>query len=85
MNALRNTLLMARKDLKVILRDRGQLIVLFALPLLLSVVIGSFWTTMVGASHPGGGAPPDAAAHLGLAVINPVFPFTRWPVCPLAR
>ena len=64
MNDLRNTFTMARKDLKVLLRDRGQLIVLFALPLLLSVIIGLFWTTMVGASHPGGETKLEIKAYV---------------------
>ena len=40
MNTLRNSLRMARKDLKILFKDRGQLAVVFALPLLFSLLYG---------------------------------------------
>jgi ABC-type Na+ efflux pump permease subunit len=41
MNFLRNSLRLARKDLKVISKDRGNLFVLFVLPLVLALMLGS--------------------------------------------
>lgn len=41
MNFLRNSLKLARKDLKVLFKDRGQLFVLFVLPLVLALMLGS--------------------------------------------
>ena len=40
MNVLRNSLTIARKDLKILFKDRGQLAVLFLLPLLFSLFLG---------------------------------------------
>ena len=41
MNAIRNTLRMARKDLKLFFKDRGQLAILFVLPLVLALMLGA--------------------------------------------
>jgi ABC-2 type transport system permease protein len=41
MNFLRNTLKLARKDLKILFRDRGQLAVLFVLPLVFALMLGA--------------------------------------------
>jgi ABC-2 type transport system permease protein len=40
MNVMRNALKLARKDLKILFKDRGQLAVLFALPLALALMLG---------------------------------------------
>jgi len=40
MNIIRNSFRLARKDLKILLKDRGQLAVLFLLPLLLAFFLG---------------------------------------------
>jgi ABC-2 type transport system permease protein len=39
MNVMRNTLRLARKDLKILFKDRGQLAVLFVLPLALALML----------------------------------------------
>ncbi|MGD8997900.1 MAG: ABC transporter permease [Anaerolineae bacterium] len=41
MNAIRNTLRMARKDLKLFFKDRGQLAILFVLPLVFALMLGA--------------------------------------------
>jgi ABC-2 type transport system permease protein len=41
MNFLRNTLKQARKDLKILSKDRGQLAVLFILPLVFAMMLGA--------------------------------------------
>ncbi len=41
MNVIRNSLRLARKDLKIIFKDRGQLVVLFLLPLLFALMFGA--------------------------------------------
>ncbi len=41
MNFLKNSLKLAKKDLKVLFEDRGQLFVLFVLPLVLALMLGS--------------------------------------------
>jgi ABC-2 type transport system permease protein len=41
MNLLRNTLKQARKDLKILFKDRGQLAVLFVLPLVFALMLGA--------------------------------------------
>ena len=46
MNVIRNTLRMAWKDLKVLSNDRGQLAVIFALPLILSLICGGISTLL---------------------------------------
>jgi len=40
MNVMRNTLKLARKDLKILFKDRGQLAVLFVLPLVFALMLG---------------------------------------------
>ena len=40
MNVLRNTLRLAGKDLKILFKDRGQLAVLFALPMVFALMLG---------------------------------------------
>jgi ABC-2 type transport system permease protein len=40
MNFLRNSLRLARKDLKVLFKDRGQLVVLFVLPMAFALMLG---------------------------------------------
>lgn len=41
MNVIRSSLRLARKDLKVLFKDRGQLAVLFVLPLLFALLLGA--------------------------------------------
>jgi ABC-2 type transport system permease protein len=40
MKVVRNTLMLARKDLKILFKDRGQLAVLFVLPLIFALMLG---------------------------------------------
>lgn len=40
MNYMRDSLILAKKDLKVLFKDRGQLVVLFVLPLVFSLMLG---------------------------------------------
>jgi ABC-2 type transport system permease protein len=54
MNLIRNSLMMARKDLRVLLKDRGQLAVLFAMPLLFALIFGGLASLGAGDSGPGG-------------------------------
>jgi ABC-2 type transport system permease protein len=54
MNLIRNSLRMARKDLKVLFKDRGQLAVLFVMPLLLALIFGGLTSLMVDDDGPGG-------------------------------
>jgi ABC-2 type transport system permease protein len=54
MNLIRSSLRMARKDLKILFKDRGQLAVLFAMPLLLALVFGGAVSLMAGDGGPGG-------------------------------
>jgi ABC-2 type transport system permease protein len=42
---------MARKDLKVLFKDRGQLAVIFALPLLFSLIFGGLYTVLYANSE----------------------------------
>jgi ABC-2 type transport system permease protein len=46
MNVIRNILTLARKDLKILFKDRGQLGVLFVLPFLIALVYGGSYATM---------------------------------------
>lgn len=46
MNVIRNTLTLTRKDLKILFKDRGQLVVLFALPLIIALILGGSYATM---------------------------------------
>jgi ABC-type Na+ efflux pump permease subunit len=57
MNAIGNSLRMARKDLKVLFKDRGQLAVIFALPLILSLIFGGLFTLLIPDSNSPGGEP----------------------------
>jgi ABC-2 type transport system permease protein len=41
MNVIRSTLRLARKDLKILFKDRGQLAVLFVLPLVFAMMLGA--------------------------------------------
>ena len=41
MNIIRNSLRLARKDLKILFKDKGQLAVLFVLPFILALFLGS--------------------------------------------
>lgn len=41
MNVIRNILMLAKKDLKILLKDKGQVVVLFVLPLLISLMISA--------------------------------------------
>jgi len=54
MNTIRNTLTMAKKDLKVLSKDRGQLAVLFLLPLLLALCYGAPYAAIGDSKGPGG-------------------------------
>jgi ABC-2 type transport system permease protein len=54
MKLIRSTLTMARKDLKVLFKDRGQLAVLFAMPLLFALLFGGGASLMMGDGGPGG-------------------------------
>jgi ABC-2 type transport system permease protein len=54
MNTIRNSLRMARKDLKVLFKDRGQLAVVFALPLLFSLLYGGIAANRSESESPGG-------------------------------
>ena len=54
MNAIRVSLRMAWKDLKVLFKDRGQLAVVFALPLLFSLIYGGMYASVSDSVRPGG-------------------------------
>ena len=54
MNNVRNSLRMARKDLKILFKDRGQLAVIFGLPLLLGLIFCGMYASAVGSAKPGG-------------------------------
>jgi len=54
MNAIRSSLRLARKDLKVLFKDRGQLAVIFALPLLFALIFGGLFTAIAGSEGPSG-------------------------------
>jgi ABC-2 type transport system permease protein len=54
MNAIRVSLRMARKDLKVLFKDRGQLAVVFALPLLFALIFGGMYAGVSDSERPGG-------------------------------
>lgn len=45
MKVIRNILILAGKDLKILFKDRGQLAVLFLLPLILSLMLGGTYAT----------------------------------------
>ncbi len=46
MNLLKNSLALAQKDLKILFKDRGQLAVIFMLPLLLALILGLPYAAM---------------------------------------
>ena len=46
MNALRNSLAVAWKDLQIILRDRGLLAIILLLPLVFGTVLSLMYTSM---------------------------------------
>jgi ABC-2 type transport system permease protein len=46
MNVIRSSLRLARKDLKILFKDRGQLVVLFVLPLILALIFGGAYATI---------------------------------------
>jgi ABC-2 type transport system permease protein len=54
MNILRNSLRLAKKDLKILFKDRGQLAVLFVLPLVLALFIGGGGATYKDLASPTG-------------------------------
>jgi ABC-2 type transport system permease protein len=54
MNTIRNTLTMTKKDLKVLSKDRGQLAVLFLLPLLLALCFGAPYAAIGDSKAPSG-------------------------------
>ncbi len=54
MNSIRNSLRMAKKDLKILFRDRGQLAVIFGLPLLLGLIISGMYAVIGGSARPSG-------------------------------
>lgn len=54
MNNVRNSLRMARKDLKILFQDRGQLAVIFGLPLLLGLIFCGMYASAIGSAKPGG-------------------------------
>jgi ABC-2 type transport system permease protein len=54
MDNIRNSLRMARKDLKIFFKDRGQLAVIFGLPLLLSLLYCGMYASAIGSGKPSG-------------------------------
>ena len=54
MNNIRNSLRMARKDLKLFFKDKGQLAVIFGLPLLLGLMFSWMAVSAIGAVRPSG-------------------------------
>ena len=54
MNSIRNSLRMAKKDLKILFKDRGQLATIFGLPILLGLVICGMYTVAGGSTKPSG-------------------------------
>ena len=66
MNAIVNSLRMARKDLKILIKDRGQLAVLFVLPLALSLMYGGPFAAMRDAVTASG----ESGLSLGAYVLN---------------
>jgi ABC-2 type transport system permease protein len=46
MNVIRSSFRLARKDLKILFKDRGQLVVLFVLPLIFALMLGAPYATM---------------------------------------
>jgi ABC-2 type transport system permease protein len=64
MKAIRGSLTMARKDLKVLFKDRGQLAVLFVMPLLFALIFGGGLSLMAGSDGPGGESKFQVKAYL---------------------
>jgi ABC-2 type transport system permease protein len=54
MNAIKSSWRLARKDLKILFKDRGQVVVLFALPLLIALLLGAPTATQRDPVTPGG-------------------------------
>ena len=54
MNSIRNSLRMAKKDLKILFKDRGQLAVIFGLPLLLGLIFSGQYALIGGSARPSG-------------------------------
>jgi ABC-2 type transport system permease protein len=54
MNSIRNSLRMAKKDLKILFKDRGQLAIIFGLPILLALVIVGMYSIAGGSTKPSG-------------------------------
>ena len=54
MKNIRNSLRMARKDLKILFKERGQLAIIFGLPLLLSLAYCGMYASAIGSAKPGG-------------------------------
>ena len=54
MNFVRNSARMAQKDLKILFKDRGQLAVIFGLPLLLGLIFCGMIASAVGSTTPSG-------------------------------
>jgi ABC-2 type transport system permease protein len=67
MNVMRNTLKLAGKDLKILFKDRGQLAVLFVLPLVFALMLGAPHavgaTNLVSASG-------EAKLSIGVYLVN---------------
>jgi ABC-2 type transport system permease protein len=66
MNPIRTSLRMARKDLKILIKDRGQLAVLFVLPLLFAVMFGGPFALMEGTV----GSGVESALSIKANVVN---------------
>ena len=54
MNSIRNSLRMAKKDLRILFKDRGQLAVIFGLPLLLGLIFSGQYALIGGSAKPSG-------------------------------
>jgi ABC-2 type transport system permease protein len=66
MNALRDTLAVAGKELQVFFKDRGSLAVLFLLPLVLATIFGSLNVAVIGSE----GGEGEEAMSLPVYVVN---------------
>jgi len=67
MNAIRNVLAVAGKELRVFFRDRGAMAVMFLLPLVLASILGSMVMSVMGG---GGGGGDEPTMSLPLTVVN---------------
>jgi ABC-2 type transport system permease protein len=54
MNVVRSSLRMARKDLKVLFKDRGQLAVIFVMPLVFALIWGGMYAMVPDSEGPSG-------------------------------